>query len=148
MKAEGLNPSAEGTPQAAIRKVLVCFAVKEEARAFQELVEERGNLNIIIVGIGKRNAEQAIRTALSEGRPDLVLTCGFAGGLKPELAMGKVVFAADPKTGLEPALQVAGAILARFHCSDTVAATRARCCKRIKAPIFPGDFASASASLR
>ena len=123
MKAEGLNPSAEGTPQAAIRKVLVCFAVKEEARAFQELVEERGNLNIIIVGIGKRNAEQAIRTALSEGRPDLVLTCGFAGGLKPELAMGKVVFAADPKTGLEPALQVAGAILARFHCSDTVAAT-------------------------
>ena len=106
-----------------MRKVLVCFAVKEEARAFRQLVGERATSRVILVGMGKRNAERAIRAALAKERPDLVLTCGFAGGLRPELAMGTVVFAADPETGLEPALLAAGAKPARFHCAERVAAT-------------------------
>ena len=59
--------------KAAERKVLVCFAVKEEARAFQKLAGERGNLKIILVGIGKRNAERAIRAALTKERPQLIM---------------------------------------------------------------------------
>jgi len=103
--------------------VWVCFAVKEEARAFQQLVARRSDIKVLLVGIGKRNAERAIRAALAEERPQLVLTCGFAGGLWPGLAMGTVVFAADPETDLEPALRAAGAKPARFHCADRVAAT-------------------------
>jgi len=123
VKSEGRNPRAERNPKGEIRKVLVCFAVKEEARAFQKLVGERGNLKAILVGMGKRNAERAIRAALAEERPALVLTCGFAGGLSPELATGTVVFAADSETGLEPALLAAGAKPARFHCAERVAVT-------------------------
>ena len=123
MKSESRKPKAEGNPKPESRKVLVCFAVKEEARAFQKLVVERGNLKVILVGMGKRNAERVIRAALAKDRPDLVLTCGFAGGLRPDLAMGTVLFAAEPESGLEPALMAAGAKPARFHCADRVAAT-------------------------
>jgi adenosylhomocysteine nucleosidase len=123
VKAEGRRQRAEGSPKGEARQVLVCFAVKEEARAFQKLAMERGNVQVILVGMGKRNAERAIRAALAKERPTLVLTCGFAGGLRPELTMGTVVFAADPETGLEPALLAAGAKPARFHCAERVVAT-------------------------
>jgi adenosylhomocysteine nucleosidase len=123
VKSEGRSPRSEGNPKGEIRKVLVCFAVKEEAGAFQRLAGGRDNLKVILVGMGKRNAERAIRSTLAQERPQLVLTCGFAGGLRPELAMGTVVFAADPETGLEPALLAAGAKPARFHGAERVAVT-------------------------
>ncbi len=121
--AEVRKPKSEGNPKAEIRKVLVCFAVKEEARAFQKLSAGHSKIQVILVGIGKRNAERAILAALAKERPQLVLTCGFAGGLRPDLAMGTVVFAADAETGLESALLAAGARPARFHCADRVATT-------------------------
>jgi adenosylhomocysteine nucleosidase len=99
--------------------------VKEEAGAFQRLVKGRREIRVILTGMGKRNAERSIRAALAEERPDLVLSSGFAGGLRPDWGMGMVVFAADTDTGLEPALLAAGAKPGRFHCADRVAATAA-----------------------
>jgi nucleoside phosphorylase len=125
VKSEGRNPRPEGNPKAEIRKVLVCFALKEEARPFQQWAGGRHDIRIILVGMGKRNAERAIRAALAQERPQLVLTCGSAGGLRPELTIGTVVFEAGAETGLEPALLGAGAKRARFHCSDRMAATAA-----------------------
>jgi len=123
VKSEVRSPKSESTPKGEIRKVWVCFAMKEEARAFQRLGAAQSDIQVILVGIGKRNAERAIRAALAKERPRLVLTCGFAGGLRSDLAMGTVVFDADPVTGLEPALRATGAKPARFHCVAQVAAT-------------------------
>jgi nucleoside phosphorylase len=125
VKSEGRNPRPEGNPKSESRKVLVCFALKEEARPFQQLAGARSNIRVVLVGMGKRNAERAIRAALEEDRPDLVLTCGLAGGLRPDLATGTVVFAADPEAGLEPALLAAGAKPARFYCAERVVVTAA-----------------------
>jgi nucleoside phosphorylase len=78
VKAELSSPKAERNPKGEVRKVLVCFAVKEEAGAFKRMAGDRSHVKVILVGMGKRNAERAIRAALAEERPTLVLTCGFA----------------------------------------------------------------------
>jgi nucleoside phosphorylase len=80
-------------------------------------------LEILLTGIGRRNAEKAIRKALTEQSPHLVLTCGFAGGLNSELPTGSVIFSADEDFSLSAALLAAGARPARFHCAERVATT-------------------------
>jgi len=75
--------------------------------------------------MGKENAAQAIRQALASQNPALVLTCGFAGGLNPELRPGTVVFDADASASFDDAFKTAGARPAKFLCSDRVATTTA-----------------------
>jgi nucleoside phosphorylase len=104
---------------------LVCFAVKEEANAFRRTVADRGGIETLLTGMGRRNADRAIRQALTQGRPAMVLSCGFAGGLNPKLASGKVVFAVEGNPPLESDLLKAGATKARIHCAERVAATAA-----------------------
>src|SRR5258706_2208694 len=102
---------------------LVCFAVKEEARSLNELAASRPDVKPLLTGIGPRNAEQSIRAAITARKPALVLSCGFAGGLRPGLASGAVVFSTDRESGLEPALLAAGAQPAKFHFVPKVATT-------------------------
>jgi adenosylhomocysteine nucleosidase len=104
--------------------ILVCFAVKEEAGAFEQFRTVRPHAKILLTGMGKQNAEKAIARALNKAKPALVLTCGFAGALKPDLARGTIVFAGADST-LENSLLAAGAIAAKFHCADRVASTAA-----------------------
>jgi len=49
----------------------------------------------VLTGIGHQNAAKSICKALTEESTNFVLTCGFAGGLNPELATGTVVFSVD-----------------------------------------------------
>jgi len=75
--------------------LLLTFALEAESRSFQNLFGSRSDVRVLLTGIGQRNAERTIRQALAERPPELVLTCGFAGGLNPELATGTVVFSVD-----------------------------------------------------
>jgi adenosylhomocysteine nucleosidase len=103
---------------------LVCFAVKEEAAAFRKLAARHLGVAILVTGMGRRNAEKAVREFLAACPTELVLTCGFAGGLDPALAPGAVVFATREED-LGETLQGAGAKRAEFFCAPRVVVTAA-----------------------
>jgi len=109
-------------------EVLICFAVKEEAAEFEKVLPRLagfGNPEILVTGMGRKNSARRIDERLEKPAPTLVLTCGFAGALNPELEIGDVVFDADPETGLAEMLQAAGAESAKFYCAPRVATTAA-----------------------
>jgi adenosylhomocysteine nucleosidase len=105
--------------------VLVCFAMKEEAAAFRKMSTSLPGLRVLLTGVGQRNAERAIREAVDAGKPELVISSGFAGGLHPDLCLGDILFDVDRAAHLESALQIAGAKPARFHCSERIATSAA-----------------------
>src|SRR5208282_5587539 len=147
-------------PEASIQKpgavTLVCFALKEESAPFQKMVAGRLGISVLITGIGRKNAEKAVREFLdghsggasvpasrlvsSLAPPDYVLTCGFAGGLNPDLKLGEVVFEIVPRSsrgdeaqinnqseppyvGCYDTLLAAVAKPAKFYCADRIATT-------------------------
>lgn len=105
-------------------KILVCFAVKEEAAPFRRLVKGREDIAIVVSGIGRDNAERVVTAELNRYRPVFVLTCGFAGGLNPYLTSGTVIFETDDDR-LRGKLFAAEARPARFFCSGKIATTAA-----------------------
>ena len=110
-----MNPAA---------KILVCFALTEEAAPFQKAMRGRPNVSILVTGVGKRNAKNALQKTLTSQSPHLVLTAGFAGGLNPNLHLGDVLFATDDAT-LAGRLAAAGARPGKLFCADRIATTAA-----------------------
>jgi len=104
---------------------LVCFAVKEEAKGFDRFAAGRPDLKVLLTGMGARNAGKALRGALTVAQPGLVLSAGFAGGLRPDLVSGSVLFSAEEQPDLEKRLVAAGAHAAKFVCVERVATTAA-----------------------
>lgn len=102
---------------------LVCFAVKEEAKFFLPHLSRAGSVQGWVTGMGRRNAAESIREAVAAVEPECVLTCGFAGGLNPELTLGAVVFDHDFDAGVEKPLLELGVLPGKFHCSKRVAIT-------------------------
>jgi nucleoside phosphorylase len=101
-------------------KTLVCFALKEEAAPFRKIAARHASIQILVVGIGKANAEKSVREFLAKNSVHRVLTCGFAGGLDAGLKIGDVVFAGET---LNAPLLAAGARPAKFFCADRIATT-------------------------
>jgi adenosylhomocysteine nucleosidase len=115
--------------------VLVCFALKEEAAPFRKIAAGKPDVAILIVGIGRQNAEKSVRAFLADNSPELVLTCGFAGGLNTDLKIGDIVFEIanrqssivndlePPDVGCYEKLISASARPAKFFCADRIATT-------------------------
>lgn len=102
--------------------VLVCFAMKEEAGQFRRAAAANDKVEILITGMGRKNSERALRNKLSSLRPEAVFTCGYAGGLDPELPVGRVLFETG-ESNLRDRLLAAGAQPARFYSADRIATT-------------------------
>jgi nucleoside phosphorylase len=104
---------------------LICFALKEEAAPFRKIVA--GMVlppDVLLVGIGRQNAEKSLRSFLATDSPQQVFTCGFAGGLHPDLKLGCVVFElSTPNSELLTQLTAAGAKPASIFCADRIATT-------------------------
>lgn len=105
--------------------VLVCFAVPEEARPFRQRIGQHPGVEVLVTGMGQKNAAQVIQSRLECSPPTLVISSGFAGGLNPELVRGNVLLQADQDFPLTTALKQAGACEATFHCSPTVVVSAA-----------------------
>ncbi|MGH7971914.1 MAG: hypothetical protein ACREIC_24635 [Limisphaerales bacterium] len=104
-------------------QILVCFAVKEELRPFQKFARARPELRVLLTGMGRRNALQALGKQVVRDKPKLVVTAGFAGGLNPQLHSGVVLFAGEATPAQETALVAAGAQRGTFYCTERVATT-------------------------
>ena len=46
---------------------LICFALKEEATPFRKIADGKSGLSILVVGIGRQNAEKSTRDFLAGG---------------------------------------------------------------------------------
>jgi hypothetical protein len=130
---------AAQSPKSEAGTTLVCFALEDEARAFRKLMGGQAEVSILITGIGQKNAERSVCNFLQQNSPRRVFTCGFAGGLDPELKVGDVVFempltrpAGHPLPvgrgegwgeGLSANLLTAGAKPVKFFCAEHIATT-------------------------
>ncbi len=101
-------------------KILVLFAVRDEAKHFQP---PGANCATVISGIGQANAERALLKSIEGGSPRLVLTCGYAGGLNPQLKHGEVLFEADAHCEFAGTLAKLGAVPGKFHCAERIITT-------------------------
>ena len=103
-------------------RTLVCFALKEEAAPFRQLAAAKSGVSILLTGIGRDNARRTVAVEIARQRPSLVLTCGFAGGLAPALAIGDVIgeTADEP---LRQKLENSGVIPTKLFCADRIATT-------------------------
>lgn len=103
-----------------MKRVLVCFAVSQEAAPFKPLA----GVSVLVTGMGAANVRRLLPTVLDRERPDAVFTCGFAGALDPALPIGSVLGETND-VQLTSLLEEADVLLRRFHCADHVAGTTA-----------------------
>src|SRR5688572_18306417 len=102
---------------------LLCFAVPEESKYYD--ARSNPSIRTLVTGMGRRNVEKSLQAFLDADKPGLILSCGFAGGLDPELATGDVIYAVEGNPELKKALSEAGARPGSFHCSQRILITAA-----------------------
>jgi len=120
---------------------IIFFAVAEEARPFlQRRLASAGdstpltppvrgakgwrvgNGDIWVTGMGARNAGAVAEAVVQADAVDWVLTCGFAGGLDPDLTVGTIVADLDPWHPLSFGPET-GVRRGVFHLASQVAVT-------------------------
>ncbi len=73
---------------------LVVAAVSQELRDFHP-GDVPGGVQLLLTGMGRRAAGESVRRRLSAGGVDLVVSTGFAGGVRPGFTAGDLVMASE-----------------------------------------------------
>jgi hypothetical protein len=78
-------------------KILVCSATPVEGLACERGIEKSGvaGFEVFQTGMGIENARQALKTHFYKGKPDLVISSGFAGIWSGEIEVGQWVGASE-----------------------------------------------------
>jgi len=125
---------------------LLCFAVSEEFRPFQDLWQQQGGtlkpfewpgprsftgrawydsgLVVVVTGMGPRNAEDVGRQAVLRWKPAWLVTSGFAGGLSPDWPRESLIYEADDHFPQVERFSAAGFRPGRLTCQPTIAWNR------------------------
>jgi adenosylhomocysteine nucleosidase len=74
-----------------VAPILVCFALDREAAPLRRRRGEIPGVRILVTGMGPRRAAASVESSIANDRPDIVLTCGFAGALDPKLIHHQVL---------------------------------------------------------
>jgi len=109
MQPNKSDKDKDNRPKKPTYTTLTCFAVKEEAEPYEQHPRKHSSVEILITGMGAKNAEESLRKSIAIHRPLLVLSCGFAGGLNPYLDRGTVIFSGGDAR-LESRMLAAGAV--------------------------------------
>ena len=88
-------------------------------------VHEAPEVTVAVTGMGMKNARQTAEVVIRRAKPAIIWTCGYAGGLDPQLTLGDLVFDADAQFSLVDAVLKVGGKRARLVTVDTVAVTQA-----------------------
>ena len=104
---------------------LICFAVREEAKPFLQKLSPTDAVHVLVTGMGAKNSASALIGELDNRsqKPNFIISCGFAGGLSPELPTGSVIYSADEDFPLLPKLQASAATPAEIRSTDRVLIT-------------------------
>ena len=139
MSAGGGGGEGDRNPPAGPGGGFVFVWGKGEGGRVRKIAAGKADVLVRITGIGRKNAEKAVREVLKTFSPQWVLTCGFAGGLNPDLKLGEVVFETPLTPSLSPSdgervsvrtgeglfskLLAAGAKPAKIFCAERIATT-------------------------
>lgn len=105
------------------KPIVVMFALQRESAPLTKWIRSQPRLLLRVTGVGSVRAGQAIETVLRECPPTLVVTAGFAGGLRPGLPVGHVLYDTDTNLSLEHFLKQAGAQPGRFYGAERMVIT-------------------------
>lgn len=88
-------------------KALVCAATRAELAAVERGLG--GRHDVLLTGVGPRHARAALLERLAAGKPDLIVSTGFAGAVVPRLKVGDWVTTSrfDARLAPEPAIPCA-----------------------------------------
>ncbi len=103
-------------------RILITFALEREASLLRSALEELPHAEILVTGMGTSRSVSALNAYFHRNTPCAVITCGYAGALRPELGYGDLLFETR-SASLASTLEASGARRAAILCTQRVAVT-------------------------